>query len=319
MADRALQPPQVASLLFYAEEKFGVAGPFDSVTKIEEIIKRARTTESIAAAVEWLTWMWGERQLRKISVRDLNGRGWGGKGLVDLVLYKRDLLRCLQRRVEMDKMEHEIWKVTAAMATPLQREALLTGRHSLDELAKQTSDPLALVSGGPSASASGSCSDPLPLQTLFADEAPAAALADTQWKAFLPKSGRLVAKIIDGIYSAEWNSSFYAALRKVSPAEDALKAGGPLATAWEEVATQVAEETKKQATDRPAPAASSASEAVPHATSAGNHPRGRSEGYGSAGGRGGGRQAREVLQAGPGAPVREREACPGRLFRGGHG
>ena len=90
---RALSVPEVRAIVFEAEDRFGVNTPFDSLYKIESIIKRAKSAENIHYVCDYIYSNFQQEQLTTISVRDLTGKGHGGKGLVDLALFKRDLLQ----------------------------------------------------------------------------------------------------------------------------------------------------------------------------------------------------------------------------------
>ena len=68
--------------------------PFDSVYKLEAIAQKAKMPDKISWCIEYLAWLVtrGQCSPGELSVANLNGKGRGGRGLLDLVLYKRDIL-----------------------------------------------------------------------------------------------------------------------------------------------------------------------------------------------------------------------------------
>ena len=68
--------------------------PFDSVYKLEAIAQKAKIADKITWCIEYLAWLVtrGQCSPGELSVANLNGKGRGGRGLLDLVLYKRDIL-----------------------------------------------------------------------------------------------------------------------------------------------------------------------------------------------------------------------------------
>ena len=89
---RALSVPAIRDIIFAAEEEWGVKTPFHSVYLIEAIIKRAKTEDNIAYACADICMVFRDGTLTHLSVRDVTGKGSGGKGVVDLALYKRDIM-----------------------------------------------------------------------------------------------------------------------------------------------------------------------------------------------------------------------------------
>ena len=68
--------------------------PFDSVYKLEAIAQKAKMPDKISWCIEYLAWLVtrGQCSPGELSVANLNGKGRGGRGLLDLLLYKRDIL-----------------------------------------------------------------------------------------------------------------------------------------------------------------------------------------------------------------------------------
>ena len=76
------------------EEKAVGKTPFDSVYKLEAIAQKAKVPDKIAWCIEYLSWLVARELCTpgELSVANLNGKGRGGRGLLDLVLFKKDIL-----------------------------------------------------------------------------------------------------------------------------------------------------------------------------------------------------------------------------------
>lgn len=95
--ERVLSIPSVADLMQLADND--VKNPFDGSTKIQAIISKASSRENIAWTFHaiWDLHKGGFLQGEGVPLRSLQGRvpGSGGKGLVDLLVFKLQLLRHL--------------------------------------------------------------------------------------------------------------------------------------------------------------------------------------------------------------------------------
>jgi hypothetical protein len=91
--NRMLRVERIAKVLLQAEEVHGTRTPFDSVSKLQAIISKARTEDRIIWAVDHIYDMWQCGRTDSLSLRHLNGgqAGSGGKGFVDLLNYKYEL------------------------------------------------------------------------------------------------------------------------------------------------------------------------------------------------------------------------------------
>ena len=93
--NRMLKIERVAATLLKAEEEFGCTTPFDAVTKLHAIINKAKYEPRIVWAVDCL---YDARKSTgptlQLSLRTLQGVGTsnGGKGLIDLLNFKYDLM-----------------------------------------------------------------------------------------------------------------------------------------------------------------------------------------------------------------------------------
>ncbi len=86
--------PAVRSVLLHADNLHGVKSPWDSVHKLDKIARRAKGPEALTWVVRGLDFFWETGALRDgFGIRAIEGKGPGqyGKGLVDLMLYKRTL------------------------------------------------------------------------------------------------------------------------------------------------------------------------------------------------------------------------------------
>jgi hypothetical protein len=103
--DRLLTIPVVRDEILGADETLGRKTPFDSIYKLEAVARRAMPKRgSAAVAVDKAYFLVkglcdyvqnGDYSGAELSVRALSGKGHGGRGLCDLLLYKQDLLRYL--------------------------------------------------------------------------------------------------------------------------------------------------------------------------------------------------------------------------------
>ena len=93
--DRVLKDSQLAKIMMDADDDPN--NPFDSWTKIQTIIGKASSPEGLAWAFggTWDMHKRGELHNEGVSLRNLQGRmpNSGGKGLVDLLLYKKGLCK----------------------------------------------------------------------------------------------------------------------------------------------------------------------------------------------------------------------------------
>ena len=98
--DRILSIEQAAAIVLDAEERWGVKSPWDSVYKLEVVIKKCgrpspQTTKRLLWVLGFTTDAMLDLELSpgQLSVRSLSGKGQpGNKGLVDFWLYKGCLL-----------------------------------------------------------------------------------------------------------------------------------------------------------------------------------------------------------------------------------
>ena len=94
--DRLLSIDEAKAIVLDAEERWGVKSPWDSVYKLEAVIKKCgRASPQTTKKLLWVlgcvtdTVLYLELSPGQISVRALSGKGQpGGKGLVDYWLYK---------------------------------------------------------------------------------------------------------------------------------------------------------------------------------------------------------------------------------------
>ena len=93
-----------------AEETFGKRTPWDSVYKLEHLARKAGRQQSVGTAARslWLIDLVNDLCYNRmvaageLSVANLTGKGRGGKGLLDLLLFKRDVLEhLLQEKMEV--------------------------------------------------------------------------------------------------------------------------------------------------------------------------------------------------------------------------
>ncbi len=95
---RLMSIPKCSKIVLDLEEQ-GVKNPLDSIYKLHKIVTRAGTADKIEWAFELMVDLWrsGAIHSDQLGVRHMDGKGQGanGKGIVDLLCFKRDLLRHL--------------------------------------------------------------------------------------------------------------------------------------------------------------------------------------------------------------------------------
>ena len=94
--NRLMSLPRCAKLVLSLED-YGAGNPLDSIYKLHRIITRASTPEKIEWSLELMVDLWtaGALNTDQLSLRHLDGRGLkgaDGKGLVDMLCFKRDVL-----------------------------------------------------------------------------------------------------------------------------------------------------------------------------------------------------------------------------------
>jgi hypothetical protein len=94
---RALSIPAVQQLLTGMERHYGIKTPISSIYTLDAIVKRVDSDECIEWAIASLLHQVEESHLliTDLSVRNLTGKGQGGKGLIDLACLRRRFLRFL--------------------------------------------------------------------------------------------------------------------------------------------------------------------------------------------------------------------------------
>lgn len=90
--DRVISKQELRDEVLALEEKYGSQGPLNSVYKLNEVVKIGRTHPGILFIIQGLADLMNDKALSAddTSVRALNGKGNGGKGLGHILLYKRD-------------------------------------------------------------------------------------------------------------------------------------------------------------------------------------------------------------------------------------
>jgi hypothetical protein len=88
--------------LCQAEETFGKKTPWDSLTKLESVVKRAKETtrdvpdsRKILFQLQAVTWYCASGTVlpTELSLHTLVGKGRGHRGLLDIILFKMDILK----------------------------------------------------------------------------------------------------------------------------------------------------------------------------------------------------------------------------------
>ncbi len=91
-----LDHPNIMRMLLEAQEDVSLPNPFDKITKLVAILHKASTTEKIQWTVELLLDLYRCRTItiEQMGARALEGKTLqaGGKGLIDLLLYKMTAL-----------------------------------------------------------------------------------------------------------------------------------------------------------------------------------------------------------------------------------
>ena len=93
---RALSNPKILEVVSSLDQDYGIRGPFSKVFILEGIIKKAKTSQMIEWTFLSIADMFrsGVLQGEDLSLRALTGYSTsGGKGLVDLIIFKYDMLR----------------------------------------------------------------------------------------------------------------------------------------------------------------------------------------------------------------------------------
>ena len=93
---RALSNPKILEAVSSIDQEYGLRGPFSKVFILEGIIKKAKTPQMIEWSFLSIADMFrsGVLQGEDLSLRGLTGYGTsGGKGMVDLIVFKYDMLR----------------------------------------------------------------------------------------------------------------------------------------------------------------------------------------------------------------------------------
>lgn len=88
--DRLLSFPECRQVVLEAENEFGKGTPFDSVYKLEAIIQKAKTPSLSAWCLEHIIDLVRNKKTTapEFAVRTMTGRDSGGRGTLDLILYK---------------------------------------------------------------------------------------------------------------------------------------------------------------------------------------------------------------------------------------
>ena len=88
--ERMLSKDRLRDIILAQDEKYGLGGPLNSVYKLNEVIKIARTEESIEYSLKIMQDLVDSAALtcEDVAIRTLNGKGMGGKGLLHLIIYK---------------------------------------------------------------------------------------------------------------------------------------------------------------------------------------------------------------------------------------
>jgi hypothetical protein len=91
---RALGISDVMAVVRKADEKWGLASVFDGVSKLQTIVQKAGTPQNITWAFAALFDLFNNGLLKDGGARALQGSATGqnGKGVIDEVLYKRDIM-----------------------------------------------------------------------------------------------------------------------------------------------------------------------------------------------------------------------------------
>ena len=89
--DRMLSCPQIKEIITMAENEYGVKTPFQSIYTLECILCKARDEGEIAWTLASLLFGLHEDMysLADITQRRLTGKGQGGKGLVDVAMFRK--------------------------------------------------------------------------------------------------------------------------------------------------------------------------------------------------------------------------------------
>lgn len=93
--EHLLRHSSCRDIVLLAERTWGKASPFDSVTKMEAVlIKGGKSTDAHEWLLASMVWYVKNRFLTtgELSYRNLTGKGFGNRGLMDLWLLKRGLL-----------------------------------------------------------------------------------------------------------------------------------------------------------------------------------------------------------------------------------
>lgn len=95
--DKLLCHDVLRSMIVHVEETLAGRSPFDSVYKMEAIITKAKDIGKISWCVAALADMVQDHLCGpgELSVRNLTGKGIGNRGVLDLLLYKKDAVEFL--------------------------------------------------------------------------------------------------------------------------------------------------------------------------------------------------------------------------------
>ena len=94
--------PPCAFTFCQAEETFGKKTPWDSLTKLESVVKRAKDTtrdvpdsRKILFQLQAVTWYCTSSLVlpSELSVSTLVGKNRGNRGLLDIILFKMEILK----------------------------------------------------------------------------------------------------------------------------------------------------------------------------------------------------------------------------------
>ena len=95
---RLMSIPACAKMVMELEE-LGASNPMDSIYKLHKVVTRAGSPERIEWAFELMLDLWKSGALKsdQLSIRHLDVRGLGanGKGIIDLLCFKKEVLRHL--------------------------------------------------------------------------------------------------------------------------------------------------------------------------------------------------------------------------------
>jgi hypothetical protein len=105
--DRMLAVPHIRDLILQAEEVWGKSSPLSHINKLHRILNRCKNTEDILVCVAGLSDMLrtGSVIASEVTLTYLSGARRAEKGMLDLLLGKRDLMESITQYLQHHKLD----------------------------------------------------------------------------------------------------------------------------------------------------------------------------------------------------------------------